>query len=458
MSNKTNDEKLRILKERLAQISEKKDSKISKTEPIAHEKKIKADITVDTSNTVTNDTSNRNDTKKSNNNIKKYLLAIFIIIGSVLILTNINFNTLLPEETTSKTILKSDTTKSIELKYNLKIKGNNIAIISNHLDESSAKAEKNNLLTKGFKTDYFFLPENSNSNKNVYQVFIGPYQTQQETNQWIKNIDKEISIISLKDGSLIEKIKNSYQIEEERIAKENEKKQQLAKENEKKQKLAKENEERQRLAKENEKKQKLAKENEEKQRIAKENEKKQKIAKENKEKQRLAKENKEKQRIAKESKEKQRIAKENKEKQRLAKENKEKQRIARKNKEKQKLTKENKRKIELKNETLRLKREIEQLKNRKQLLSKGKNVLIKYSYKFTPTLEDEGYLIISNNAGYPIIKRTFINIKSQGGSAKLIKDMKYIMKRNGLLIDDVFFQKSGKKTKIYKGSISELYY
>ena len=438
MSNKTNDEKLRILKERLAQISEKKDSKISKTEPIAHEKKIKADITVDTSNTVTNDTSNRNDTKKSNNNIKKYLLAIFIIIGSVLILTNINFNTLLPEETTSKTILKSDTTKSIELKYNLKIKGNNIAIISNHLDESSAKAEKNNLLTKGFKTDYFFLPENSNSNKNVYQVFIGPYQTQQETNQWIKNIDKEISIISLKDGSLIEKIKNSYQIEEERIAKENEKKQQLAKENEKKQQLAKENE----------KKQKLAKENEERQRLAKENEKKQKIAKENEEKQRIAKEN----------EKKQKIAKENKEKQRLAKENKEKQRIAKESKEKQKLTKENKRKIELKNETLRLKREIEQLKNRKQLLSKGKNVLIKYSYKFTPTLEDEGYLIISNNAGYPIIKRTFINIKSQGGSAKLIKDMKYIMKRNGLLIDDVFFQKSGKKTKIYKGSISELYY
>ena len=112
----------------------------------------------------------------------------------------------------------------------------------------------------------------------------------------------------------------------------------------------------------------------------------------------------------------------------------------------------------MKNETLRLQKEIEQLKNRKQLLSIGKNVLIKYSYKFTATLEDEGYLIISNNAGYPIIKRTFINIKSQGGSAKLIKDMKYIMKRNGLLIDDVFFQKSGKKTKIYKGNISELYY
>ena len=50
---------------------------------------------------------------------------------------------------------------------------------------------------KGYKANYFYLPNKSNSTEKVYKVFIGPYEHIEETNQWIKNLEGEIEIISL---------------------------------------------------------------------------------------------------------------------------------------------------------------------------------------------------------------------------------------------------------------------
>ena len=55
----------------------------------------------------------------------------------------------------------------------------------------------NNLNIKGFKADYFYLPNKSNSTKEVYKVFIGPYENKEETNQWVENIESEFNIITL---------------------------------------------------------------------------------------------------------------------------------------------------------------------------------------------------------------------------------------------------------------------
>jgi ABC-type branched-subunit amino acid transport system substrate-binding protein len=87
-----------------------------------------------------------------------------------------------------------------KLEYNLNLKGNNIAIIttsSSITDEGTAKAMVNDLKIKGFKCDYIYLPENSNFKDKVYQVFIGPYENIEETNQWAKNLNLEFNIITL---------------------------------------------------------------------------------------------------------------------------------------------------------------------------------------------------------------------------------------------------------------------
>ena len=55
----------------------------------------------------------------------------------------------------------------------------------------------NDLSLKGFKCNYFFLPNKSNSTKEVYKVFIGPYESLEEVNQWKENVNGEVEILDL---------------------------------------------------------------------------------------------------------------------------------------------------------------------------------------------------------------------------------------------------------------------
>ena len=422
MNDKTNDEKLKILRDRLAQIQDKStnENSLSDRKDINLEK--------DINNSIENSVEI---TKNKKNNKTVIYIILFFLIG---LSTFFYFL----ENKTADIIEKTDFVTEVvekEIIYSIKYKGNNIAVISKFLEESSAKAEVNNLITKGFKADYVFLPEISNSLRKEYQVFIGPYETIEETNQWIKNIDKEISIINISDGTIIRTIKSSYQIKIEKEKAENER---LAKEKVENERLAKEKAENERLAKEKVENERLAKEKAENERLAKEKAKKKRLAKEKAEKKKIAKEKVEKKRLAKENSKKKKLAEDKAIKLNLDKVAEEKKRI-------------------LEREAESLKKEIALLKNRKILIKKNKDIKIKYTYKFTETNKDEGFVTISNNAGYPIIKQTFINVESQGGSNNIVKGIKKIMNTNGMLIDQIYFEKSGNITPVYKGEISEVY-
>ena len=452
MNDKTNDEKLKILRDRLAQIQDKStnENSLSDRKDLNLEK--------DINNSIENSVEI---TKNKKNNKTVIYIILFFLVG---LSTFFYFL----ENKTADIIEKTDFVTEVvekEIIYSIKYKGNNIAVISKFLEESSAKAEVNNLITKGFKADYVFLPEISNSLRKEYQVFIGPYETIEETNQWIKNIDKEISIINISDGTIIRTIKSSYQIkiekekaENERLAKEKVENERLAKEKAENERLAKEKVENERLAKEKVENERLAKEKAENERLAKEKVENERLAKEKAENERLAKEKAKKKRLAKEKAEKKKIAKEKVEKKRLAKENSKKKKLAEDKAKKLNLDKvaEEKKRI-LEREAESLKKEIALLKNRKILIKNNKDIKIKYTYKFTETNRDEGFVTISNNAGYPIIKQTFINVESQGGSNNIVKGIKKIMNTNGMLIDQIYFEKSGNITPVYKGEISEVY-
>lgn len=213
MSDRTNDEKLRILQERLEQIQQKKD----KNESDKEEKK------TDSFNLSKNEGSNTQqqsgfslskendhslisdieDLKNKENTLNLSWIKKFVIVGSIAFgcfygYTNIDFSALNPNSSYNGN--KEELPDIAQLEYNLNLKGENIAIVSTPIsitDEGSAKAIVNDLKVKGFKCDYIYLPEYSNSTNEVYQIFIGPYESKEETNQWAKNLEAEFNIINL---------------------------------------------------------------------------------------------------------------------------------------------------------------------------------------------------------------------------------------------------------------------
>ena len=182
MSDKTNDEKLRILQERLAQIKQKQETPV----PTRNQREDVIEIA----------TPQDEIPQKGRNPMSfgwvKYVVILGVVgYGSFYTYNNIDFSNLtLSEEITEEP-------KEFVLKYNLNLPGENIGIISSFKDKNSAKVMVSDLKVKGFKCDYFYLPNKSNSTEELYKVYIGPYENNEETNQWIENIDLEFEIIKL---------------------------------------------------------------------------------------------------------------------------------------------------------------------------------------------------------------------------------------------------------------------
>ena len=187
MSDKTNDEKLRVLQERLAQIKLKQED----TPLLTREQRKDVIENITSENEVL-----KIDKKTFNLSfIKKLVIVISAAFGIFYGLTNFDLSVtnLISEES-------KENSPNTQLEYQLNLKGNNIAIVSTKsyiTDEGTAKAMVNDLKLKGFKCDYIYLPENSNLTDVVYQVFIGPYENEEETNQWAKNLESEFNIITL---------------------------------------------------------------------------------------------------------------------------------------------------------------------------------------------------------------------------------------------------------------------
>jgi hypothetical protein len=200
MSNKTNEEKLRILQERLAQIKQKEASN-NIFQKIQKEKKIENAML-----------DSKHNHKKNRSFFSSWNFRILLLFSFVIFVMYLNKKSI--TENQNNPALADISSES--LIYDLNMQGDNIAIIGTFENENSAKAVVNDLTTKGFLVDYFFLPNKSNSNQEVYKVFIGPYENKKETNQWIENIDKEIHIINNIDGSLSRHIKSSSQIQKEK--------------------------------------------------------------------------------------------------------------------------------------------------------------------------------------------------------------------------------------------------
>ena len=188
MSSKTNEEKHRILRERLAQIKDKHNIK-------KEAKKDDAEIREYKENTNNINSENNKIAEKSHSAkaIKKVLLLFIISAGIYYGYTKLELSSII-NISESKEIKTNQVAnqKQITIKYNLNLKdASHIIILAEFKEEAAAKAMVNDKNVKGYNTNYFFLPEKSNSNNEVYSVYVGPYYCIEEANQWSASLKEE---------------------------------------------------------------------------------------------------------------------------------------------------------------------------------------------------------------------------------------------------------------------------
>ena len=196
-----NEEKLKILQERLRQIKEK-DENISSSNNIINQSS--------THKNIGNDISEKSSPKSSKS--KSYIFISFLLLFALAFVIsktydnikfdfNVNFDK--NDNVVSNEVKEEkDSDIQIEKKYDIDkftdiVKGE-IAVVLNLSSEEEAINTKNELISKGFKARYFFSSDYSNISDESYEILIGPYETENELNQWLNNINtKSITRISL---------------------------------------------------------------------------------------------------------------------------------------------------------------------------------------------------------------------------------------------------------------------
>ena len=117
--------------------------------------------------------------------------------GGYYLYTNFDFNSLLPEKSKiSEQILPEDVV--VPLQYSLDFgAAKYIVILSSFEEESLAKTLVEEKITEGYTANYFFLPSVSNSNEQVYRVYLGPYFSESQAKQWASRLEDESEVLNL---------------------------------------------------------------------------------------------------------------------------------------------------------------------------------------------------------------------------------------------------------------------
>ena len=195
-----NEEKLKILQERLRQIKEK-------DENFSSSNNIKKNI----SNKNKDDDFSEKSSQKTSKS-KSYILISFLLVFALAFIVlknydniksyfNVNFNKN-DNIVNNEVKQEKDSDIQIEKEYYLDkltdIAKGEIAVVLNLSSEEEAINIKNELISKGFRASYFLSSDYSNISDESYEILIGPYETENELNQWLNNINtKSINRISL---------------------------------------------------------------------------------------------------------------------------------------------------------------------------------------------------------------------------------------------------------------------
>ena len=193
MNNLNNEERLKILRARLDEIQQKNFN----THYVQKEKEkfIK--------------TSLPKEKNTSKNNLLKFVIISALIgFGVAYLFTNvINIETKFKFET--EKIINNSTTEAEEfekvleskekINYEFSFNDNfsHLIISSLSFSEEESKKMVDKYISEGYQASAFFIPDYSNSSKELFKIKIGPYYSLEEAEQWNSTLEEETEIIVL---------------------------------------------------------------------------------------------------------------------------------------------------------------------------------------------------------------------------------------------------------------------
>ncbi len=202
MEHYDNEQRLRILQERLGQIKNKQEARQEQPPRVEN---TPAYPTYNPKATQSSDEdvipAEEEKEKKSSGFPSKTFIRLlifgFLVGGGYYLYTNFDFNSLLPEKSKiSEQIIPEDVVAPLQ--YSLDFgAAKYIVILSSFEEESLAKTLVEEKITEGYTANYFFLPSVSNSNEQVYRVYLGPYFSESQAKQWASRLEDESEGLNL---------------------------------------------------------------------------------------------------------------------------------------------------------------------------------------------------------------------------------------------------------------------
>ena len=194
MENYDNDQRLRILQERLGQIKSKQE--VEKEQP-------KAENTppYPTYNPKATQSSDENvvpeqieTDKQSSSSAWKKVITLLVIgglgYGGYYLYENFDFSSLTPETTNNIEPIVAENIVA-PLQYTLDFgEAKHLVLLSSFDNEDAARIFADAKANSGYDAGYFFLPSVSNSKNNTYQVYLGPYFSESQAKQWANTLEE----------------------------------------------------------------------------------------------------------------------------------------------------------------------------------------------------------------------------------------------------------------------------
>ena len=194
MENYDNEQRLRILQERLGQIKNKQQAQQEQPE-------VENNPPYPTYNPKATQSSDEDivpeqtgDRKQPSSSAWKKVITLLLIgglgYGGYYFYENFDFSSLTPE--TTNTIEPVVAENIVEpLQYTLDFgEAKHLVLLSSFDNEDAARMFADVKANSGYDAGYFFLPSVSNSKNNTYQVYIGPYFSESEAKQWASTLEE----------------------------------------------------------------------------------------------------------------------------------------------------------------------------------------------------------------------------------------------------------------------------
>ena len=188
MSDKTNEEKLRILQERLAQIQEKKE--IHQKTQVDNNKHVAPVFEEDLVNKTKIEPilPTPREPRNKSNVIKYFIIFLVLSLFGFGIYQFVDLESIF-----SFKVAKEEYEEVLKNKdlvyYKSDFEGNYIILVNSFDNVIDANTEVKKLVNEGYNCNVFQISGVSNSEEEIFQTYIGPFNKLEEANQYFRSSD-----------------------------------------------------------------------------------------------------------------------------------------------------------------------------------------------------------------------------------------------------------------------------